>query len=258
MTTFTSEKLAQYFKLKVPSDGLVAQVFGANATDLYARLGWNGHNGIDYVSNQAKVFAPFAGSIYKVRKTENKGDSWWVSVWSDQEVTIENQRVRLQVTYIHCDEFYVKEGDKVTQDQVIARTDNTGFPTWSTGPHLHFGVYPLYWTGTVWSTDKMNGYEGAVDPYPFFNDFVFDMDKFPEGILVKAINDPKVYLIDNRQRRWFRSQAAFWLSGRAFRTADIWNLPAFELERIPKGEDMPDLPDEVKKEMGSYYPDLLK
>lgn len=263
MKTFTAEQLAQYFKIKVPSDGLATQMFGANAIDLYSKLGWLGHNGIDYQSNQAKVFAPFDGTVSKVRKTADKGDTWWISIWSDQKATIDGQEVRLQCTYMHCDEFYVNEGDHVTQDQLIARTDNTGYPNWSTGAHLHFGVYPLYWTGTNWSTDRLNGYEGAVNPLPFLSDYVFDMDKYPEGQLIKAIGDPKVYLIDGRKKRWFPHQMSFWVPsaqwpGGSFRTANIWNLAPFEVARIPSGENMPDIAPEAKKEIASYYPDLLK
>lgn len=257
MKTFTAQQLAQYFKIKVPSDGWTTQGFGANNAPFYQQWGWLGHNGIDYSGDQRKVFAPFDGVVSKIRKTDNKADAWWISVWSDQVAEIEGQKVRLQCTYIHCDEFYVKEGDHVTIDQHIAKTNNTGYPNFSTGPHLHFGVYPLYWNGLTWVDDKMNGYDGAVDPQPFFSDWIFDIDKYPEGQLIKAIGDPKVYIMEGRKKRWFPSQAAFWLSGRAFRTSDIWNLPPFEIAKIPTGENMPDLPEAVKKEMASLYPNFL-
>jgi murein DD-endopeptidase MepM/ murein hydrolase activator NlpD len=257
MVIFTSQKLAEYFKLKVPSDHWLTQTFG-NVAPMYTNWGWKGHNGDDYGGDLAKVFAPFNGDVHKVRKTDNKADPWWISIWSDQEVTIDGQRVRLQCTYIHCDEFYVNEGDHVVEQQHIARTDNTGYPNFSTGPHLYFGVYPLYWTGLSWQTDALNGYDGAVDPQPLFSDFVFDLDKFPEGQLIKQLNDPKVYIMDGRKRRWFVSQGSFWLSGRAFKTSDIWQLPSFEMAKIPLGEPMPDLPPAVKAEMASLYPNFLK
>ena len=258
MKTFTAEKLAQYFKLRVPSEHFSGQPFGANQANFYAQWGWLGHNGIDYPGSGAKVYAPFDGTVHKVRNTGNKADPWWISVWSDQEAVIDGQRVRLQVTQIHCDEFYVAEGAHVSDQQHIAREDNTGYRGSSTGPHSHYQVNPLYWTGISWADDKTNGYDGAVDPQPFFSDWVFDMDKFPEGQLVKEIDNPKVYLIDGRKKRWFTSQGAFWVSGRAFSGSDIWSLPPFEMAKIPEGEPMPDLPSAVKEEMGSLYPNLLK
>ena len=257
MKTFPATKLAEYFKIKVPSDGYLTNPFGATG-QLYTNLGWMGHNGYDYSGDQKKVFAPFNGTVHKVRQTASKSDPWWISIWSDQEAEIEGQRVRLQVTLIHCDEFYIKEGDHVTKDQIIAKTDNTGYPVYSYGPHLHFGIYPLYWTGLSWADDKLNGYDGAVDPNPFFSGWIFDMDKYPEKTLVKGTDSPKVYLIEGRKKRWFPSQGAFWLSGRAFRASDIWNLAPFEVAQIPNGENMSDYTPEAKKEIASYYPDLLK
>src|SRR3990167_7591952 len=103
MKTFTAEKLAQYFKVKVPSDHWITNAWN-NPGQLYVNLGWLGHNGIDYGGDQAKIFAPFDGTVHKIRKTPNTSDAWWISVMSDQEETIDGQRVRLQCTYIHCDE----------------------------------------------------------------------------------------------------------------------------------------------------------
>ena len=39
--------------------------------------------------------------------------------------------------YAHCNTIYVKEGDNVTQGQIIGQTGSTGNVT---GPHLHFEI----------------------------------------------------------------------------------------------------------------------
>lgn len=41
------------------------------------------------------------------------------------------------ITYAHCNEIFVKEGEKIKQGQVIASVGNTGMVT---GPHLHYGI----------------------------------------------------------------------------------------------------------------------
>ena len=43
----------------------------------------------------------------------------------------------VSIIYAHCNNLYVKEGDKITQGQEIAEVGSTGN---STGPHLHFEI----------------------------------------------------------------------------------------------------------------------
>lgn len=43
----------------------------------------------------------------------------------------------MSIIYAHCNNLYVKQGDKITQGQEIAEVGSTGN---STGPHLHFEI----------------------------------------------------------------------------------------------------------------------
>jgi murein DD-endopeptidase MepM/ murein hydrolase activator NlpD len=52
--------------------------------------------------------------------------------------------------------------------QILALADNTG--RYTTGSHLHFGVKVQYYINGAWVQISQNGYNGAVDPKPFFDD----------------------------------------------------------------------------------------
>ncbi len=54
-----------------------------------------------------------------------------------------------EIIYAHLSEILVKENDKITKGQVVAKSGNTGI---SSGPHLHYGI-------------KENG--DYIDPYNF-------------------------------------------------------------------------------------------
>ena len=43
----------------------------------------------------------------------------------------------VSIIYAHCNQLYVKQGDKISQGQEIAEVGTTGN---STGPHLHFEI----------------------------------------------------------------------------------------------------------------------
>lgn len=87
------------------------------------------HNGIDFAGPiGTPIFAVSSGTVIKTVPAGSCGRQVYVEHWND-EVT----------RYCHMDSFAVSEGEPVAAGQQIGRMGNTGR---STGPHLHFEVYP--------------------------------------------------------------------------------------------------------------------
>ena len=104
------------------------------------------HYGNDYgVPTGTEVHACAAG---KVVMAENRISTGW-------SIVIEHLP-GLYSLYYHMSELSVKEGDMVSQTQLIGKSGATGL---ATGPHLHWEV-------------RLNG--SAVRPEFFLNDFAFD------------------------------------------------------------------------------------
>ena len=107
-----------------PIDGTISSSYGLreNAT---GRVPKN-HTGVD--------IAAVTGT--KIKATTD-GEVVMVSEEGDYGKHIKMQIGEVSVIYAHCNNIYVKEGDKITQGQEIAEVGSTGN---STGPHLHFEI----------------------------------------------------------------------------------------------------------------------
>ena len=70
-------------------------------------------------------------------KSATEGEVVLVSEEGDFGKHLKVQIGEVSIIYAHCNNIYVKEGDKVTQGQEIAEVGSTGN---STGPHLHFEI----------------------------------------------------------------------------------------------------------------------
>ena len=256
MKVFSAEKLAEYYKIAYPCDGITTQPFGANQLPLYKELGLLGHMGIDFSGDKVPLKAVFDGTVHKINFFNgDKSMPWSISIWSDQVETIDGQQVRLQACYVHVESTTLKEGDKVKKGDIVAISDNTGYPKYSTAPHIHFEIEPKYFVVNSWVSDYTNGYAGKVNPAPFLSEYIVDPAKF-EGQIIKSYDNPKCYLVENGKKRWYPSQGAFWLSDRAF-SDGVLTLAPFEIIAIPNGDAMPDLRDKVKQEMSKLYPQFL-
>ena len=86
------------------------------------------HDGIDIaVPIGTKVVSPKAGYVLSVSYSPSFG----------RVLRIEHDDGYVSF-FAHLNRITVATGDRVTQGQAVAYSGNTG---WSTGPHLHFGLF---------------------------------------------------------------------------------------------------------------------
>jgi hypothetical protein len=139
-------------KLIDPVAGTILQTFGGDP-ETYAQFGLIGHNGIDYgCPVGTPVFAAAAGQVTKIQ-TDPDGYGLHIRIQHPNGTSPEYRTI-----YAHLSEVNVKLNQKVAQGEVIAKSGNSGF---STTPHVHFELRP--------EPQQDNGYNGAVDPVPYFS-----------------------------------------------------------------------------------------
>lgn len=145
-------------------DILITQPFGTSFiwydekkgkyVDFYQNLGFKGHMGVDFFAKGGKVLATHNGKINRAYFNQGAGNY----------VEIIDETGTFATGYCHLASFNVKVGDKVQIGQTIGVPDNTG--VYTTGSHLHFEIKLLDKRGNVLNKD--NGYNGCVDPSPYF------------------------------------------------------------------------------------------
>lgn len=171
------------FELYYPvSPVSINQPFG-NVMAVYTAMGLKGHNGIDFMTYHGQpIYAAHDGDAY----WESDGASGMgVVICSNQTYDYNGQQVKLKTIYWHmCDPvkepkfkspIYSNDIIPVKRGDLIGYSDNTGI---STGDHLHFGLKPGYAgepDALFMKLEPNNGYNGAIDPKPYFNGkFAFD------------------------------------------------------------------------------------
>lgn len=160
--------------------GSVTQWFGENPALYKLHIGMNGHNGLDIVSYKGCPLVAVEDGIVLNVKNDPKGYGKHVRILC----------VDREWTYGHCDEIFVKVGQKVKEGDVLATTGNTGFVVssvteqmwWGDAPgnngvHCHFGLRIVKEDPKGWSypgskikisvKNYDNGFKGAIDPRPF-------------------------------------------------------------------------------------------
>lgn len=166
---------------------LLRQLFGKENTfpsvmPLYQSLGLEGHNGFDFAVRCQDTQVIHGGQCEPIYMSVIGADLTVVSFQRDDKygygINAQDEKGN-KYCWWHFDilDPAIKIGAKLTFGQELGIAGNTGM---STGAHLHFGYYPA-------TANKNNGYGGAEDPMPFYdNRFCLDI-KSQIGIIQKMI-----------------------------------------------------------------------
>ena len=134
----------------------LTQLFGENP-EMYKRFGLLGHNGVDIgLPTGTQVVAPHGGKVLEATN-DPTGYGLYLKIENAKEGSI----------LAHLQSFQVKVGDTVSEGQPVALSNNTGN---STGPHLHWGYYPI-------PRDRTNGYSGCINQLPLLTQPIPPIDQ---------------------------------------------------------------------------------
>ena len=131
------------------------QDFAKNYLNFYQQWGLKGHNGTDFQAFHGFDCYASHGGVITVAGVQSDGGI---------EVEIWNKIWNIKTLYYHLENVTVKVGQTVIAGDIIGHCDNTG--KYTTGDHLHFGFKFVDINGNTLNKD--NGYNGAVDPRPYF------------------------------------------------------------------------------------------
>lgn len=127
---------------------VLTQGFGGNK-DWYIGFGMQGHNGLDYgLPTGTQIIAPHSGKVLEAA-SDPSGYGLYLKIENEKEGSI----------LAHLQSFQVKVGDTVSEGQPVGISNNTGN---STGPHLHWGYYPI-------PRNRQNGFSGMINQLPLIN-----------------------------------------------------------------------------------------
>ncbi|MBU6426858.1 peptidoglycan DD-metalloendopeptidase family protein [Patescibacteria group bacterium] len=160
--------------LSWPLDNIfITQYFGNTpfATANSQIYGGMGHNGVDFrASIGTPVMASLSGVVIGVENTDIVPGCYSFGKW----IMIDHKN-GLSTLYAHLSVQSVKKGDVVTTGQIIGYSGNTGY---TTGPHLHFGVYATQGV-RITTFDTSIHCHGAIIPLASFNAYLNPLSYLP-------------------------------------------------------------------------------
>lgn len=145
------------------------QGFGENANGFYKELGMLGHNGWDLYAPDSTIVRAAHDGIVTFCGHDGSG-GLGIVIRTKEPFVYRDGSAYYKTIYWHLKEgsIRVKPDQEVVAGTIIALSDNTGM---STGSHLHFGLKPMAQGEQAWqwyNLEQDNGYQGAIDPLPYF------------------------------------------------------------------------------------------
>lgn len=118
------EKIKETTSFIKPVEGTITSGFGNRETTISTVP--KNHTGTDIAANiGTKIISATDGEVILASEQGDYGKHLKIQIGE------------IILVYAHCNQLYVKQGDKVIQGQEIAEVGSTGN---STGPHLHFEI----------------------------------------------------------------------------------------------------------------------
>lgn len=181
------------------------QQFGSNAA-YYARFrdGFGkplkGHNGCDFMAYHGQpVYAPCDGLVH-FEKDSHGGEGMIVrpNGFYDYKGGTAQFNIVLWHLVGDTDPKYPSPipldgvARPVARGELIGYADNTGAPFESSGDHLHFGLVPFDELNN--RIEAANGFNGCIDPVPYFDGFYANEKSAMVAIYLKLIATLKAIL----------------------------------------------------------------
>lgn len=166
--------------LRPVKSSYITQKFGENKNNIYATLGWVGHNGIDFGVPSGTPFYWYGtdkGTLIEIGQ-DNLGGNY-CSVLTEEDGKFYRHR------FFHLQEVKAKVGQVLESGDFIGYTDNTGTAT--TGPHLHaldIKEVRKDEQGNWKTWNVSNGYGGSINPEgKYIDTFVLDYIGFLKKLI---------------------------------------------------------------------------